>query len=135
MAIQDLLKLLKQAFNKKKVKYVTNLRTSEIGDRRLGLDVSVAMHILVSKQHVAIAMYQEPHVCIQEFVDDYFNSILEAFKDGNTEVILVFDGRSHCHKEHTNQVRADTRAKLLADIDSFYATKNPINIQLIAKKD
>ena len=49
-----------------------------------------------------MSFHQKPPICLQEYVDNFFNPIFTSAKNMNITLVLVFDGHSHPHKENTS---------------------------------
>ena len=81
------------------------MKKAQLWSRRLGVDISVFMHILVARKHCAMAFHQQPPVCLQDFVDGYFNPIFQSSRELDITLVLVFDGHSHPLKQRTNDER------------------------------
>ena len=116
MGIKDLLKITKGVLGINSKTKKDELKSAEMGSRRLGVDVSVLMHILVSRKHCAMAFHQQPPVCLQDFVDGYFKPIFQSAKDMDITLVLVFDGHSHPYKEATNSERREKRREKMTQI-------------------
>ena len=95
MGVQDLLKLIRSCQGHDPNTRYDNLLEAGFGDRRIGVDISVYMHILLTKDDVAKAFHQRPAKSLRIHVDNYFDSILESFRQLNLVPIMVFDGRNH----------------------------------------
>ena len=90
MGIKDLLKIAKKQLNITSKGKKDNLKTAVLGSRRLGVDISVFMHILITRKHCAMAFHQQPAVCLQDFVNMYFNPILKSAYEMNITLVFFF---------------------------------------------
>ena len=132
MGIKDLLKIAKKQLNITSKGKKDNLKTAVLGSRRLGVDISVFMHILITRKHCAMAFHQQPGVCFQDFVNMYFNPILKSANEMNITLEFVFDGHSHPHKETTNAERSEKRIENMAKINALYEGKDESKLDEIS---
>ena len=104
MGINDLLPLLRDNDVYTAGKRKDQLKATDLGNRRLGLDVSVAMHKMISRTHFAIAFHQKPPLCLQEHVNAHFNHLLKFSSELDIQFIFVCDGKKHPLKQTTDNV-------------------------------
>lgn len=134
MGVKDLLKILKTALKGNHGVLTDKLASADLGYRRVAVDTSVYMHKLLVRNEVAKAFHQIPPVCLQGFVDEYFDDLLKSFRAVNLTPIFVFDGRKHPLKGSTNDDRNRIRSEAQAMIDRLYASQDFGNIDEIVKQ-
>ena len=134
MGIKDLLPLIRSRQGHAVRKRYDTLRDAELGDRRIGVDISVDMHKFIVQESVVKAFHQQPPVCLQLFIDDHFDRMLKSYKDLNLIPVFVFDGRRHPLMANTNTEREDSRAVALREMHALLNQNNPNLLSDVVKK-
>ena len=94
MGVQDLLKLIREVQGHEAGVRYDNLRHADLGDRRIGVDISVFMHKLIVREDIVKAFHRKPEICLQVYIDDYFDRILRSLQGCDITPIFVFDGKN-----------------------------------------
>ena len=130
IGVHDLLKLIREVQGHEAGVRYDNLRHADLGDRRVGVDISVFMHKLIVREDIVKAFHWKPEICLQVYIDDdYFDRILRSLQGCNITPIFVFDGKKYPLKEETNQERLQNRQNAEREIDDLL--QNPLEVDIL----
>ena len=86
------------------------------------------MHKLIVREDIVKAFHRKPEICLQVYIDDYFDRILRSLQGCNITPIFVFDGKKHPLKEETNQERLKNRQHAERELDDLL--QNPLEVDI-----